>query len=55
MDIQLGNTVKVVIDYGRQLTSYFILKIDDCSLVSAEQSLTMVENTQIHQVDSLKF
>ena len=48
-NIQLGQTVKVAIDYGRELASSYVLKIDDCSLVSTKQSLMLIENTQVRQ------
>ena len=48
--IQLGQSVKVAVDYGRELASSFELKIVNCSLVSAIQSLTLVENSRVHQV-----
>ena len=41
----------MAIDYGRQLESKYSLKIDDCSLVAAKQSLIMIENTQVRQVE----
>ena len=49
--IQLGQMIKVAVDYGRKLASNFVLKIADCSLVSTAQSLILVENSQVHQVD----
>ena len=49
-NIQLGQTVKVAIDYGRELASNYVLKIDDCSLVSAKQSLMLIEKTQVRQI-----
>ena len=49
-NIQLGETVKVAIDYGRELASNYVLKIDDCSLVSTKQSLALIEKTQIRQL-----
>ena len=48
-NIQLGQTVKVAIDYGRELASSYVLKIDDCSLVSTKQSLMLIEKTQVRQ------
>ena len=48
-NIQLGQTVKVAIDYGRELASNYVLRIDDCSLVSAKQSLILIEKTQVYQ------
>ena len=49
-NIQLGETVKVEIDYGRELASNYVLKIDDCSLVSTKQSLALIEKTQVRQL-----
>ena len=52
--IQLGELVKVAVDYGRDLASNFMLKIKDCSLISTASRLVLVENSQIPQVSRLK-
>ena len=52
--IQLGQLVKVAVDYGRDLASNFMLKIKDCSLISTASRLILVENSQIPQVSRLK-
>ena len=54
-NIQLGQTVKVAVDYGRELASNFVLKIQDCSLVSTSQSLILVENSQVRQDHGLNY
>ena len=51
--LQIGQWVKVAINYGRELPEKYVLEIIDCSVTSSTTSLSLVQNTEIPQVKRL--
>ena len=48
--LQIGQWVKVAINYGKELPEKYVLEIIDCSVKSSTTSLSVVQNTAIPQV-----
>ena len=51
--LQIGQQVKVAINYGKELSEKYVLEIVDCSVTSPTTSLSLVQNTEIPQAQRL--
>ena len=51
--IQVGQWVKVVINYGTELPTYYKMHVNDCYIVAGLKRLGLILNEEIPQVQRL--
>ena len=54
-DMQLGQWVKVAINYGKELPTDYAMHVQDCNVVAGPKRLGLIENEEIPQVQRSNF
>ena len=54
-DMQLGQWVKVAINYGKELPTNYAMHVQDCDVVAGSKRLGLIQNEEIPQVQRSNF